>query len=110
MLFSAAVDSVLVVDGDYHLVAEWSLADEFARAQNPKGREQLDIHLDCHELPAEPKPSGVIVKGRRHMLPPGKIVGDGLLVVANAAAKIPHLGNELTFATGVLSGPVLGNK
>jgi len=50
MLFSAAVDSVLVVDGDYHLVAEWSLADEFARAQNPKGREQLDIHLDCHEL------------------------------------------------------------
>ena len=50
MLFSATVDSVLVLDGEYQLVTEWSLADEFARAQNPKGREHLDIHLDCHEL------------------------------------------------------------
>src|SRR5262249_41330572 len=37
MMFSSTADSVLVLDGNYHLVAEWSLADDFACKQNPKG-------------------------------------------------------------------------
>jgi hypothetical protein len=49
MLFQATTDSVLVIDGDYQLLAEWSLADDFVRCQNPKGKEQLNIHLDCNE-------------------------------------------------------------
>jgi hypothetical protein len=49
MMFNATADSVLVLDGDYRLKAEWSLADDFARCQNPKDKEQLNIHLNCNE-------------------------------------------------------------
>jgi hypothetical protein len=47
MLFMSTTDSVLVVNGDYQLEDEWSLADDFKRAQDPEAEEQLNIHLDC---------------------------------------------------------------
>jgi hypothetical protein len=49
MLFSSLCDSVLVMNDDGELVAEWSLRDDMNRKEDPKGKQEINIHLDCND-------------------------------------------------------------
>src|SRR5437588_2891980 len=59
----------------------------FHRAVRQRGATSINI-------PAEPKPSGVVVKGRRHGCRPTRSVWNGLLVRTDAAPQIAGLGYD----------------